>query len=373
MSGPMLERDALVMQPAVVPPFRVARSSPMHKYVLIVGVLAVVGLATVPFWGGESTTRTLVTFLYLVALGQMWNLLGGFAGLISVGQQGYIGIGAYGMWLLGDVLHIHPFACVFLSGILAVIIALPAAPLLFRLRGGYFAIGTWVVAEVLRIVVSNISATGGGSGKTVSSVAQLAAGGRTTWINNTYWIALFVAIGSILLVFFLLRSRLGLALTSIRDNDLASQSSGVNVFRSKLFVYVVSAYGCGVIGGVVALNLLFIQPAAAFSINWTAYAIFIVVIGGFGSIEGPIIGAIIYFGLLQTLSEYGTWYMMLLGVLAVVMATKAPRGIWGFVDKKWGLHLFPVRRRLAVEGVTDKTPKKKGATGDDEVASAEPA
>lgn len=137
---------------------------------------------------------------------------------------------------------------------------------------------------------------------------------------------------------------------------------------------MVSAYGCGVIGAVVALNLLRIQPAAAFSINWTAYAIFIVVIGGFGSIEGPIIGAIIYFALLQTLSEYGTLYMMLLGVLAVIMATKAPRGLWGFVDKKWGLHIFPVRRGLAVEGVTTKPNKKKPDTsGGEEVTSAEPA
>jgi branched-chain amino acid transport system permease protein len=226
----------------------------------------------------------------------------------------------------------------------------------------------------LRIVVSNISATGGGSGKTVVSAAQLAAGSRSMWINSTYWIALFVAVGSILLVFFLLRSRLGLALTSIRDNDLASQSSGVNVFRSKLFVYVVAAYGCGVIGAVVALNLLFIQPAAAFTVNWTAYAIFIVVIGGFGSIEGPILGAIIYFALLQTLSEYGTLYMMLLGVLAVIMATKAPRGLWGFVDKRWGLHLFPVRRRLAVESLSGEAGKvQKTPSKGEETVSAEPA
>jgi branched-chain amino acid transport system permease protein len=342
MSAPELQ----IAAPVVVPPYRVARSQRFHRYVLGVGVAAVVGLATVPLWGGQSMSRTLVTFFALLALGQMWNLLGGFAGLISVGQQAYIGIGAYGMWLLGDVLGIHPFISLFLAGVLAVIVAVPAAPLLFRLRGGYFAIGTWVVAEVMRIVVSNIQATGGGSGKTIISSATLPI---ETRIYGTYWLALAVAVGSILLVFFLLRSRLGLALTSIRDNDLAAQSSGVNVFRAKLYVYIIAAFGCGVVGAVVALNLLRIQPNAAFTVNWTAYAIFIVVIGGFGSIEGPIIGAIIYFALLQTLSQYGELYMLLLGVLAVVMATKAPRGIWGFIDKKWGLHIFPVRRRLVVE------------------------
>ena len=329
-----------------VPAFRVARSAGMHKYVLIVSAAVIVVLVTVPWWAEVSTARTMVTFFTLLAIAQMWNLLGGYAGLISVGQQAYIGLGAYGLWLLGDVLGLHPFVAVFAAGLLALAVALPVAPLIFRLRGGYFAIGTWVVAEVVRLIVSNIQATGGGSGKTVLSAARLPIDTR---ITGTYLLALFVAIGSILLVYFLLRSRLGLALTAIRDNDIAAQSSGVNVFRSKLIVWGVAAYACGVVGAVVALNLLRIQPAAAFSINWTAYALFIVVIGGFGTIEGPIIGAVIYFTLLQSLSQYGTLYMLLLGIVAVIMVTVAPKGIWGFVVKKWNIHLFPVRRRLVLE------------------------
>ena len=126
------------------------------------------------------------------------------------------------------------------------------------------------------------------------------------------------------------------------------------MFRSKLFVYVIAAFGCGVVGAVVAMNLLRIQPAAAFSVSWTAYAMFIVVIGGFGTIEGPIIGAVIYFALLQSLSQYGTLYMLLLGVVAVIMVTVAPKGIWGFVVKRWNVHLFPVRRRLVLESPPDE-------------------
>ncbi len=345
MSAPDVSAGSVPVKPAV-PAFRVARSRRMHRWVLLVSVAVVIVLVTVPWWADVALTRTMVTFFTLLALAQMWNLLGGYAGLISVGQQAYIGLGAYGLWLLGDVWHINPFASVILAGFLAAIIALPVAPLLFRLRGGYFAIGTWVFAEVVRIIVSNIQATGGGSGKTIISAARLP---MDTRIFGTYWLGLFVAVGSILLVYFLLRSRLGLALTAIRDNDLAAQSSGVNVFRSKLFVYVVAAFGCGIIGAVVAMNLLRIQPAAAFSINWTAYALFIVVIGGFGSIEGPIIGAVIYFSLQQTLSQYGSTYMLLIGIIAVIMATKAPRGIWGFIAKRWDIHLFPVRRSLQLE------------------------
>jgi branched-chain amino acid transport system permease protein len=344
--GAPLRAPAESPQAKAIPAFRVARSARMHRYVLVAFVAVIVALATVPFWAETATTRTLVTFFTLLALAQMWNLLGGYAGLISVGQQAYVGIGAYGVWLIGDILGIHPFVSVLLAGVLAALIALPVGPLIFRLKGGYFAIGTWVVAEVVRLVVANIQATGGGSGKTIMSAARLP---METRIPGTYFLALGVAVGSILLVYFLLRSRVGLALTAIRDNDLAAQSSGVNVFRAKLLVYVIAAFGCGAMGAVVAMNLLRIQPTAAFSINWTAYAIFIVVIGGFGTIEGPLIGSVIYFALLQTLSQYGTSYMLLLGVIAVIMAAKAPRGIWGFVVKRWDIHLFPVRRELLIE------------------------
>ncbi|MFA4964644.1 MAG: branched-chain amino acid ABC transporter permease [Thermoleophilia bacterium] len=349
------------------PAFRVARSEPLHRYVLFVSVAVVAVLASVPFWAQTGTMRTLVTFFTLLALAQMWNLLGGYAGLISVGQQAYVGVGAYGLWLFGDVLHVHPFVSVPLAGVLAAAIALPVGPLIFRLKGGYFAIGTWVVAEVVRLIVANIQATGGGSGTTIISAARLP---MDTRIPGTYYLALGVAVGSILAVYFLLRSRVGLALTAIRDNDLAAQSSGVNVFRSKLVVYVVAAFGCGVMGSVVAMNLLRIQPTAAFSINWTAYAIFIVVIGGFATIEGALLGSVIYFVLLQTLSQYGTTYMLLLGVIAVIMATKAPRGLWGFVAKRWNLHLFPVRRRLVMERPAAAAPAENAAAGD---TSAEPA
>ncbi len=328
------------------PAFRIARSRPMHRYVLVVFALVVAVLASVPLWAENSLMRTMVTFFTLLALAQMWNLLGGYAGLISVGQQAYIGIGVYGVWYLSDVVGLHPFVSAVLAGFIAVVVALGVAPLIFRLRGGYFAIGTWVVAEVCRIIISNWDAAGSGSGKAILSAASMPV---TTRIPAVYWLGLGIAVVSVLLVYFLLRSRTGLALTAIRDNDLAAQSSGVNVFRSKLYVYLVAAFGCGVVGGVSALNLLWIQPTSAFSINWTAYAIFIVVIGGFGTIEGPLLGAVIYFGLLQTLSQYGATYMLLLGVIAVIMATKAPRGIWGFVAKRWDLHLFPVSRRLVLE------------------------
>lgn len=316
--------------------------------------IAVVGIAaSVPLWLSPGTMRSLVTFLTLLALAQMWNLLAGYAGLLSVGQQAFVGIGAYSLWVLADKMGVHPFLAVPLAGVVALVIALPTAGLAFRLRGGYFAIGTWVIAEVYRLVAANTGILGGGSGVTISAASKL---DMTVRLHGTYWMALAVAVGSVLLVYLVLRSRLGLALTAIRDNEIGARSLGVRTFRTKLYVYLLAAFGSGVTGAVIYLNLLRIQPDAAFSINWTAFVIFIVVIGGVGTIEGPILGTIIYFALQETLADYGSWYLVLLGVLAVVITLRARMGLWGLVRRFRPIQLFPVQRRLRDAPVPEQGP-----------------
>ena len=158
--------------------------------------------------------------------------------------------------------------------------------------------------------------------------------------------AVLVGIGAVAVTYLLLRRRLGLALTAIRDSEQSAQSLGVPVFRTKFAVYLVAAFGCSLAGAVIYLNLLRVQPEAAFSVNWTAFMIFIVVIGGVGTIEGPIIGTIVFFVLQETLSGYGAWYLVLLGAVAVVVTLVARRGLWGLVADRTGWSLFPVQRRL---------------------------
>jgi branched-chain amino acid transport system permease protein len=305
-------------------------------------------LTAAPWWASEGQTRDLVEFLTLLALAQMWNLLAGYAGLVSIGQQAFIGVGAYGLYMLGDKGGVHPFAAVALAGLVAAGLSLPTALLAFRLRGGYFAIGTWVIAEVYRLVTINGTDfgfdVGGGDGVTILSAAGL---DRDFRADGTYWWALAVGAGSVLLTYAILRSRIGLALTAIRDDETAAGSLGINVLRTKVAVYVIAAFGFGLAGAVIYLNLLRVQPDAAYDVNWTAYMIFIVVIGGIGTIEGPIIGAIIFFTLQQEFSQYGVWYLILLGSVAVAFAVWVRGGIWGVLGR-FGVHLFPVRRRVRV-------------------------
>lgn len=316
----------------------------------IVGAVFLVALgllATVPWWASEAQARDLVELLTLLALAQMWNLLAGYAGLVSIGQQAFIGIGAYSLYSLGDKADVHPLVAVGLAGVVAALVSLVVAPLVFRLRGGYFAIGTWVVAEVIFLLTLNGADVhfdvGGGNGVTILSAAGL---DREFRGHATYWWALAVGAGSVLLVYAILRSRVGLALTAIRDDETAARSLGVDVLRTKIVVWVVAAFGCGIAGAVIYLNLLRVQPDAAYSVNWSAYMIFIVVIGGIGTIEGPIVGTIIFFVLQQRLSEYGAWYLILLGAVAVVAAVWIRGGIWGVLARRFGLQLFPVQRRL---------------------------
>src|SRR6185369_17772524 len=181
------------------------------------------------------------------------------------------------------------------------------------------------------------------SGRTLKAVFPLARESREL---TTYLLALAIGVATLVAVYAFLRSRYGLGLMAIRDSEPGSETLGVDVFRTKLGVYVGVAFGTGVTGALIYLNLLRISPDAAFSINWTAYTIFIVVIGGLGTLEGPIVGTVVFFLLRELLADYGSWYMILLGTLAVAAMTRYPQGLWGLIVDRWDLRFFPVQRRL---------------------------
>jgi len=329
-------------------PFRVVhatRSSQVGVAVLAVGFVV---LAAAPFWGGRDDLRLLAEIFAYVALASLWNLLAGYAGLVSVGQQAYVGLGAYvlfGACILGGV---HPLAAIPLAGIVGAVVALPVAALMFRLRGHYFAIGTWVVAEVFRLLASQISVLGGGSGISLpASIVIAMAPSRQMREFLIYWVALALVVVVLGAIVWLLRSRYGLALTAIRDNEMAARSNGVDVGRTKLVVYLITAFGTAMIGALIFLQKLRVSPDTAFSVNdWTAFVIFITVIGGIGRVEGPIIGTVIFFALRQTMADLGSVYLMMLGAVAIAVMLFAPQGLWGFVADRFGWQLLPLKRRL---------------------------
>jgi branched-chain amino acid transport system permease protein len=323
--------------------YREIRSTTTSRIAAAAFVVAVAIVALAPEWGDASTTNTLVRFLTLLCLAQMWNLLAGYAGLVSVGQQAFVGIGAYTLVYFGNERGLNIFLCVPLAGVIAALIALPVAGAAFRLRGGYFAIGTWVIAEVMRLVISQFDTLGGGTGTSLTAVIGIDLDTRQA---VTLWLALAAGAGSIVVVWLLLRSPLGQATRALRDSERAASALGVRVTRAKLIAFVVSSAGCAIAGAIIYLNLLRVQPSAAFSVNWTVFMIFIVVIGGIGTIEGPLLGTIVFFALQEWLADLGAWYLIILGVLAVLITIRLPNGIWGWFTEKTGVSLFPVGRRL---------------------------
>lgn len=329
------------------------RASRISFGVLLLGVIV---LAAAPLWGSRQDLRLLSEIFAYVALASLWNLLAGYAGLVSVGQQAFVGLGGYALFALAMLAGVPPLWAIPLAGLIAAVVAVPVAALVFRLRGHYFAIGTWVVAEVFRLLAAQATALGGGSGISLPASLVIAiAPSRELREFTIYWLALALVVGILAIIVLLLRSRYGLALTAIRDNELAAQSNGVDVARVKLVVYVITACGTAMVGALIFLQKLRISPDAAFSVNdWTAFVIFITVIGGIGRIEGPIIGAIVFFAMRQLLADQGALYLMMLGAVAIAVMLAAPRGIWGVIVDRFGWQIFPLERRVITPSHSSK-------------------
>lgn len=162
-----------------------------------------------------------------------------------------------------------------------------------------------------------------------------------TRVHLTYWLALALAVGTTLALYALLRSPWGPALRTVRDNEASAQSVGVDVARVKRRVFVAAAFITGCAGAVSYLQTMFVTTAAAFTVEWSALIIFVVIIGGLGTLEGPILGALIYFALREALADCGIWYVIALGALAIAVMMFAPGGLWGRLARATGWRLFP--------------------------------
>jgi len=324
--------------------YEITRGNKLTKGFFIFTIFFIIFLLSTPWWLGRSDIRKITEFLYILSLAQMWNLLAGYGGLLSVGQQLFVGIGAYCLVIFAYKLGMDPFMVIPLAGLVSLVIAFMVSKIAFRLKGAYFAVGTWVLAETFRLLFSNMTWLGGGSGLSITNAMR----GIPTWWREslTLWIAVILGVGSVLLVTYILRSKYGTALTAVRDSEIASESLGINVNKVKLRVYLIAAFVTGMAGALIFITKLRVSPEAAFSIEWTAMMFFIVIIGGIGTIEGPIIGTLVYITMRETMSELGTWYLVILGIFTIIIMIKAPKGLWGLIKERFNIHLFAVKRHV---------------------------
>ena len=330
-------------------PFRVAHSDRSSQVGVVLWAILTVALVSAPLWAERQTLRLLTEIYSYAALASLWNLLAGYAGLVTVGQQAFVGLGAYVLFACGISVGLNPLWGVPAAGAVGGLLAVPIALLLFRLRGAYFAIGSWVIAEsflqlaqlapTLMRVDTNISLPAG-----LIKAMAASRDGREFLI---YWLFLALMIAVIGIIVVLLRTRYGLALTAIRDNETAAKANGIDVNRTRLVVFVVASSATAITGALIYLQKLSITPISAFNIGtWTVNVIFMTVIGGIGRVEGPLIGVIVFFILRQLLADQGSIYLIILGVVAIVVMLRAPKGLWGLFADRYGWQLFPLARRL---------------------------
>lgn len=314
---------------------------------IVISVLILIVLLLMPKWGSDRFINIFILIFLYMSMGQMWNLLAGYAGLVSLGQQMFIGIGGYTVAVLCQSynlplwagLIVAPFVCT----ICALVISLP----IFKMSGDFFTIGSWIVAEAMLLFFTNWSFVKYGFGFTISA-------GRGLTLTHRYIMALILGIGSVLVVYIALRTKFGLGIMAMRDNEGVSKVRGVKIYRTKLNCFLISAFITGLAGGAMHLFDGYIQPYAAFSIDWTVTMVFMVIIGGIGTIEGPILGAFIYVFLRQYLLNFPGVSMLIFGAIALIIILLAPKGIVGLLQDRTGFELFSVRRRIKAPRLPDK-------------------
>jgi branched-chain amino acid transport system permease protein len=314
------------------------------RFILAYGFCALLA-AVAPMVLTEGAMRLATECFLILSMAQMWNLLAGYTGLVSFGHQVFVALGAYGLFVVSGWLAVSPYWILPVAPVVCAMVAAAIAIPLFRLREAYFSIAMWVFSEIIGAITMKSALLGGTSGVPLVTSKLI----DFDWFEPVmFWIASALALGTVGGFYLLLTSSFGLGLMSVRDNDLAAMSVGVDVRRNRFIVFVLSAAGCGFAGAVSFMGNLYIAPAAAFDVNWVVYMMFIVMIGGIGTLEGPIVGTVIFFGLCEIvtgpLGLSAGWYLVALGLIAVVIMLWSPSGLWPVLRDRFEIRLLSVRR-----------------------------
>lgn len=307
------------------------------KTVIVINILLLLFFIALPTFATSGIINFVIMFCYYLAIAQMWNLLAGYVGLVSFGQHLFIGIGGYTLAIFSEKIGLNFWLSLPIAGLLGGLFSFPVGYISLRLKSNYFTVGTIAIAEIFRLVTSSTEYLGYAGGFFIKSVRGMSE-------NAIYYTALLMAVLAMGLVILLLRSKFGLRLLALRDSEVASESLGIDVQKTKMIAFVLSSIGMSIIGCFIYMRLQYIQPNDAFSLNWSILMSFIVIIGGIGTIEGPVIGTLIYVLLQQYLSQLGAVSLIILGLISVLTMLYAPKGLFGLLVERYNLDIFFTRR-----------------------------
>ena len=304
---------------------------------LIVVAVIVAALIVVGFVGGNNIRRILIRIFLYCTMAAMWNLMSGYTGMTSLGQQAFVGLAGYSMAVITTTCGLTYIVGWAVGGIVGAVVALILSVILFRMRGMYFAIATWVIAEALKTFFTSWKFVKEGNGMSVSGRP-----GR----EAIYLMSLALLVVALVVIYLLLKSRIGLGLTAMRDDADAASSVGVNIFKSKLLCFVIAGLFTALAGGMYFLNNITIYPTSGFSNSWTVAVVFITIIGGIGTMAGPIVGTLVYILLDEILVKMlpGEWTNIVLGAIAILVILFLPDGILGTLQKKFNFEILSQKR-----------------------------
>jgi branched-chain amino acid transport system permease protein len=306
--------------------------------------VAMLALATLPWLGSALVVDKLTYLFILVMFAVMWNLLAGYAGLVSVGQQAFIGLGGYALIRLVDA-GLPPFPTIFVAALLAGVVAWAMSWFVLRMKAGEFAIATWVIAETIRSVVMFDPIV---QGETGTSLLALNAYDPDLRRMVLYLLSLGSMVVMVWGTWVLLQRRIGAESQAIRDDEDAAASVGISTFQVKQRIYIIASVGCAVAGGLWLASAITFQPRTSFGVQWSVFMLFMVLVGGIGTFIGPIIGALLFFALQEIFGDFGAWYLAGVGIVAILFALYLPRGIVGLWLDKGRDEPLTMRKRLGI-------------------------
>lgn len=324
-----------------------------NRRLIAAAVFFLLSFAVPLFVHSDYTLQILFRLFLFATLGLAWNLVGGFAGQLSLGHAAYFGVGAYGLALLAK-LGISPWLAVWLGVLLAVISAAIIGSVSFRLRGPYFALCTLAFAEVLRLIAKNLpDLTGGDVGTQVPLLFTQSS------IKSFYLSGVLLTALVLVLTAWIERSRFGYYLMAIREDEDAAMSVGINTARTKLWSLLISAAITAIGGALYASLFLFIVPDQVMSIDMSVEIAIVPMLGGAGTLFGPVIGSIV----LETASEifknvFEEAHLLIYGVLVVVVVLFLPEGIVGTLANK--LRFFKKAAAPPFGRPVPTTPEEEG-------------
>jgi branched-chain amino acid transport system permease protein len=308
---------------------------------LLPWAIAAVVLALVPIWVQSPYALHIFILLFIaIALGESWNVIGGFAGQYSVGHAAWYGLGAYGAFILLQRKAIAPWFGVWVAVAAAVIIAVVVGWITFRLRGPYFVLASIAVAEIIRLAALNWKElTNGAEGILAADAPPLRLGGTviTDWNSKTpfFYMGLAMALFCIAVNFLVKRSKLGYYLQAIREDQDAAHSLGIPLTLSKNTALAISAACTALAGSFAAFYVGFIEPQGVFGIEVSIQMVLTCIIGGIGTVAGPVIGAVVVVLLSEALrASLSSAHLLVYGVLVIIVILTMPDGFVGFIGQR---------------------------------------